>query len=82
MEMVRHTQHTEIMMLEGTQGETLLSSTMNKETQSGASQLVRYHEIMGAEVDGVGNAHLPFSPPGHPCGGIVDGPRVPPEILS
>ena len=72
MEMVRHTQHTEIMMLEGTQSETLLFSTMHKETQT-ASQMTRYHDIMGAEVDVVGNARLPFSPSEVPHGGIMDG---------
>ena len=36
---IRHTQHAEILMLEDTQGETLLSSTMNKETQVDLSQL-------------------------------------------
>ena len=46
-DMVRHSQQMEMLMLESTHGETLLSSTLNDETQADMSQLVRYNEIAG-----------------------------------
>ena len=80
-DVIRCIQHAEIIILEGTLGETLLSSTMNKETQANGSQLARYHEIMSAEVDGVRRVRRPSSPLAVPRGGIVDGPQMLLEIL-
>ena len=49
----------EILMLEATQRKTLLSSTMNEETQADASQIARYHKILCVGADGVGSVYLP-----------------------
>ena len=43
MAVVWRSQHMEMLMLESTHGETLLSSTLNDETQADVSQLARYN---------------------------------------